>query len=245
MIELADVRAELHSHSTWSDGRLSIRQMAHAAIERGLQVLAITDHSASLGIAGGLSVAEIIAQRQEINDVQDEMGDKLHLLQGCEVEIRADGRLDFPDDLLAELDIVIAALHVSLRQTREQVTERTINALCNPHVDIFAHPTGRMIPDREGADLDMEAVLQTAARNGVLLEINAHPSRLDLDDVNARWAVELGALLAIDTDAHSDKDMDMLPFGVATARRAWVESASVINTWDTERIMSWLRSRSG
>lgn len=245
LIDTSDIRAELHSHSTWSDGSLSIREMAQAAVQRGLKVLAVTDHSAGLGIAGGLSAEEIIAQRQEIQSVQSEFGDRLRILQGCEVEIRADGGLDFPDEVLAGLDIVIAALHVSLRQSREQVTMRALNALNNRHVDILAHPTGRMIPNREGADLDMEAVLQAAAQNKVVLEINAHPARLDLDDVNARRALELGALLAIDTDAHSDTDMDNLFFGVATARRAWVEPGSVINTWETGRLLSWLESRSG
>ena len=145
---------------------------------------------------------------------------------------------------LAELDIVIASLHSSLRQPREQVTERPLNAIRNPHVDIIAHPTGRMIPDREGADLDMEAVLAAAAESGMALEINAHPARLDLDDVYARRAVEMGILLSIDTDAHSQSDLDLLQFGVATARRGWVTPKSVINTWPTDRLLSWLATRS-
>ncbi len=243
LIRVEDIRAELHSHTLWSDGRLSIRQMAQAAFNRGLRVLAITDHSTSLGVAGGLSIADLQAQRAEIQQVQAEFGDSIRLLQGCEVEIRADGALDFPDDILAGLDIVIAALHTGLRQSRSQVTERALNAIRNPHVDILAHPTGRMIPNREGADLDMDALFQAAAEHHVALEINAHPSRLDLDDINARRAVQSGILLAIDTDAHSDSDLAMLQFGVATARRGWVEPPSVINTWDTERLLSWLANR--
>ncbi len=243
LITTQDIRAELHAHTTWSDGKLSIRQLAEAAIQRGLKVLAITDHSSSLGIAGGLSADELEKQRLEINQVQDELGDSIRLLQGCEVEIRADGELDFPDDVLKKLDLVIASLHTSLRQPREKVTGRLINAIRNPHVDIIGHPTGRMIPDREGADLDMDAVFSAAKESGVALEINSHPSRLDLDDIYARRAVEMGIFLSINTDAHSASDMDMLHFGIATARRAWVEAPSVINTWDAQHLTAWLAAR--
>jgi DNA polymerase (family 10) len=243
LITHTDIKAELHSHSTWSDGTLSIRQMAEAARSRGMKVLAITDHSASLGVAGGLSVEEIKAQRKEIDAVQAELGDTIRLLQGCEVEIRADGSLDFPDEALAELDVVIAALHVSLRQPRDQVTGRMLNAMHNPHVDIIAHPTGRLIPNREGADLDMEAVLKTAVETGVALEINAHPSRLDLEDVYARRAWQMGIRLCVNTDAHSASDLDMLSFGVATARRGWVQAKDMLNTWQPEKLLEWLRAR--
>lgn len=243
LISTEDIIADLHTHSTWSDGKLSIREMAKAARGRGLKILAITDHSASLGVAGGLSVDEIQAQRSEIDAVQSELGDSIRLLQGCEVEIRADGALDFPDDVLAKLDIVIAALHSGLRQPRQQVTERMLSAIRNPHVDLIAHPTGRMIPNREGADLDIEAVFRAAAEHGVALEINAHPSRLDLDDVLARRAAQLGIPLSINTDAHSEHDFDMLPFGVATARRGWVRAADVINAWGTDQLLGWLRRR--
>jgi DNA polymerase (family 10) len=243
VISVEDILADLHTHSTWSDGKLSIREMAKAARARGLKILAITDHSASLGVAGGLSVDEIQAQRAEIDAVQSELGDSIRLLQGCEVEIRSDGALDFPDEVLASLDIVIAALHSGLRQPRQQVTERMLSAIRNPHVDIIAHPTGRMIPNREGADLDIEAVFRAAAERGVALEINAHPSRLDLDDVLARRAVQLGIPLTINTDAHSEYDFDMLPFGVATARRGWVRAADVINAWGTDQLLGWLSRR--
>lgn len=243
VISTEDIIADLHTHSTWSDGKLSIHEMAKAARARGLKILAITDHSASLGVAGGLSVDEIQAQRSEIDAVQSELGDSIRLLQGCEVEIRADGALDFPDDVLAKLDIVIAALHSGLRQPRQQVTERMLSAIRNPHVDLIAHPTGRMIPNREGADLDIEAVFRAAAEHGVALEINAHPSRLDLDDVLARRAAQLGIPLSINTDAHSEHDFDMLPFGVATARRGWVRAADVINAWGTDQLLGWLRRR--
>lgn len=243
LIEVGDLLSDLHTHSTWSDGKLSIQEMADAAIERGLKVLAITDHSASLGVAGGLTVRRLKEQRQEIDAVQDVLGETIHLLQGSEVEIRSDGSLDYPDDILIDLDIVIASLHTGLRQPREKVTQRLLNAIRNPHVDVIAHPTGRIIPNREGADLDMAAVLEAAAEHGVALEINAHPARLDLDDIYARRAIEMGINLSINTDAHSASDMDLLHFGVATARRGWVTPENVINAWTAERLLVWLKSR--
>jgi DNA polymerase (family 10) len=242
-IELGDVKAELHTHTTWSDGKLSIQEMAEAAIARGLKVLAITDHSASLGVAGGLNAEDLVTQRQEIDAVQVELGSRLRLLQGTEMEIRADGTLDYPDQVLEKLDIVIASLHSSLRQPREKITGRLLTAIRNPHVDIIGHPTGRLFPDREGADLDMEAVFAAAAEHKVALEINAHPARLDLDDVNARRAQELGIKLCINTDAHSQADLEMLQFGVSTARRGWVEASSVLNTWKTAELEKWLKKR--
>ena len=138
---------------------------------------------------------------------------------------------------------MLAGLHTSLRQPRQKVTERLINAMRNPHVDMIPHPTGRLLPDREGADLDIDAVLAVAAETGVALEINAHPSRLDLDDVHAKRAIEMGIKLSINTDAHTDTDMDLMHFGVSTARRAWVEADEVINTWSTANLLTWLKSR--
>ena len=191
----------------------------------------------------GLKIEELEEQRAEIELLRAELGDSPLLLQGAEIEIRADGTLDYPDEVLAKLDIVIASLHSSLRQPREQVTARLLNAIRNPHVDIIAHPTGRMIPNREGADLDMEAVFAAASEHGVALEINAHPSRLDLDDVYTRRAIELGIPISINTDAHSDSDLDLLFFGIATARRAWVRPENVINCWGRERLLAWLAAR--
>lgn len=243
LIELGDLRAELHCHTTWSDGKLSVRQMAQAARARGYKVLAITDHSPSLGITGGLSEEDIQVQRAEIDAAQKELGDSILLLQGVEMEIRADGTLDYPDEVLKKFDLVCASLHVSLRQPRERITKRLLNAIRNLHVDMIGHPTGRLIPDREGADLDMEAVFAAAAESGVALEINAHPARLDLDDVYARRAIELGIPLSINTDAHSPEDMDLMHFGVATARRGWVEAKHVINTWETSKLLEWLKNR--
>ena len=243
LIKIEDIQSELHCHSNWSDGQASILEMAQAARSRGLKVLAITDHSMSLGVAGGLSIESLRKQRAEIEAVQAQMGDSILLLQGTEVEIRADGSLDYPDEVLADLDIVTASIHSSLRQSRQQITQRLLNAIRNPHVDIIGHPTGRLIPEREGIDVDMEAVLNAAAESGVALEINAHPSRLDLDDVHAKRAIETGVLLSINTDAHVPAELNLLHFGVATARRAWVEAQHVVNAWETSRLLDWLKAR--
>ncbi|MBN2044183.1 MAG: DNA polymerase/3'-5' exonuclease PolX [Anaerolineales bacterium] len=243
LIKVANILSDLHTHSTWSDGRGSIREMAEAAIARGRKMLAVTDHSQSLGIGNGLSIERLMAQKEEINQLRQEFQGQITLLHGTEMEIKADGTLDYPDEILAQLDIVVASLHVAMRQPREQVTERMLTAIRNPHVDIIGHPTNRLIPDRAGADLDMEVIFQAAAEHGTALEINANPQRLDLNDIHARRAIELGVLLAVDTDAHAPEHFDFLPFGVATARRAWAAKENVINTWPVEKLLGWLENR--
>lgn len=243
LIEVKDIRADLQVHSTWSDGKLSMLEMAKAAAKRGIKVIAFTDHSISLGVAGGMSMEEHKDQQAEIEVAQKELGDSIRILHATEVEIKADGSLDYPDEFLASLDLVVASLHSSLRQPREKVTQRLLNAINNPHVDIIGHPTGRLIPEREGADLDMEAVLKAAAKSGVALEINAHPSRLDLEDKYARRAKEMGIPISINTDAHTEDHLDMLHFGVSTARRAWLTAEDVINTWPTQKLLDWLAAR--
>ena len=243
LIQVKDIKADLQTHSTWSDGKLSMLEMARAAAKRGIKVIAFTDHSASLGVTGGLKMEDHKKQAAEIKKIQKQLGDEILVLHASEVEIKADGSLDYPDEFLASLDLVLASMHTSLRQPREKVTQRIINAIQNPHVDIIGHPTGRLIPDREGADLDMEAILQAAAETGVALEINAHPSRLDLDDAYARRAKDLGIPISINTDSHSEEDFDMLFYGVAIARRAWLTKSDVINAWSTKKLLSWLKKR--
>lgn len=243
LIEVKDIKADLQTHSTWSDGKLSMLEMARAAAKRGIKVIAFTDHSASLGVTGGLKMEDHKKQAAEIKKIQKQLGDSILVLHASEVEIKADGTLDYPDEFLASLDLVLASMHTSLRQPRDKVTQRMINAIRNPHVDIIGHPTGRLIPDREGADLDMEAILNAAAETGVALEINAHPSRLDLDDMYARRAKELGILISINTDSHSEEDFDNLFYGVATARRAGLTKEDVINTWSTKKLLNWLAKR--
>jgi DNA polymerase (family 10) len=243
LIEVKDLKADLQMHSTWSDGKLSMLEMARAAAKRGLKVIAFTDHSASLGVTGGLKIEDHKKQAAEIKKIQKQLGDSILVLHASEVEIKADGTLDYPDEFLATLDLVLASMHTSLRQPRDKVTERVIKAIRNPHVDIIGHPTGRLFPDREGADLDMEAVLKAAAATGVALEINAHPARLDLDDVYARRAKELGIPISLNTDAHSEEDMDLRFYGVAVARRAWLTKNDVINCWSTKQLLDWLKKR--
>ena len=241
LLEVRHIHADLHTHTTWSDGAASVQQMAEAAIQRGRKVLAITDHSGGLGVAGGLTVERLRQQRREIDQVQQRLGNTILLLQGSEVEIRADGSLDYPDNVLGELDIVVASLHTSLRQERKVITPRLLNAIRNPQVDVIGHPSGRLMPEREGADLDWEQVFAAAKESGVALEIDSHPSRLDLDEVNARRAAELGIPLAVDTDAHAPDQLDLMEYGVSVARRAWVGPESIINTWDKDRLLAWLK----
>jgi DNA polymerase (family 10) len=244
-LEVAHIRSQLHNHSTWSDGRASIREMAEAAIERGYAVLAITDHSGGLGIVQGLDADGVRAQREELDAVREAVGDRILLLHGIEVDILADGTLDMPDEVLAELDVVVASPHVALRQKREDFTKRMLRAVRHPQVDIIGHPTGRRLNIREAADLDMDAFFAAAVETGTALEINANPQRLDLNDIYARRAIELGIPLSINTDAHAPDHFDFLEYGVATARRGWVEPEQVINTWATERLLEWLGRAKG
>ena len=243
LVTVQDMRGDFHMHTTYSDGKFSIREMAEAAKARGRTHIVITDHSRSLGIANGLSIERLLAQQEEVRQVDAEMGDDFRVLHGTEMDIKADGTLDFPDEVLAQLDVVIASLHVSLRQPREQITERMLNAIKNPHVDIIGHPRARHIPDREPADLDMEAVLQAAKEHDVALEINANPLRLDLDDIYARRAQEMGIKLTINTDAHRIDHMDLLHYGVNYARRAWIRPENVINTWSLDQLLAWVQAR--
>jgi len=243
LITMQDIRADLHMHTTWSDGKQTVREMAEEALKRGRQYIVITDHSRSLGIANGLSIERLMQQREEVQQVNAEMGDEFTVFHGTEMDINADGSLDFPDDVLEQLDFVIASLHVSLRQERKQITERLIAAISNPHVDLIGHPRGQLLPDREPADLDMDAIFEAAVAQKTALEINANPHRLDLEAQYARRAVELGIPLSINTDAHNADQMDLLHFGVLTARRGWVEAENVINTWPVEKFVQWVKTR--
>jgi len=245
LVTLDDVRGDLQMHTTWSDGANSVAEMAEAALARGLEYSLITDHSQSLGVAGGVTAEELRQQRAEIDAVNARLGEEFRVLAGVEVEIKADGSLDFPDEVLAELDLVVASLHSGLRTGREKTTERMLSAIRNPHVDIIAHPTGRLIAQREGADLDMEAIFRAAAETGTALEINADTRRLDLNDVHARRAVELGVRLTIGTDTHNAEGVGRLAYGVATARRGWARVGDVVNTWPLERVLAWARRPAG
>ncbi len=243
LITRADIVADLHMHSTWSDGKNTIREMAQACVERGHQYMVITDHSRSLGIANGLSIERLLEQVEEVRQVNAEMGGVIQILAGTEMDIKADGGMDYPDEILAQMDFVIASLHSGLQQKREQVTERLLNAIVNPHVDMIGHPSARQFPNREAVDADWDAVLAAAKEHETILEINANPLRLDLKPELARMAKDIGVLLAINTDAHRIEHLDLMPYGVTNARRGWVEARHVVNTWPFERFRLWLKSR--
>ncbi len=243
LIEVKDLKGELHAHSTWSDGKNSIAEMVQAAKKEKLKYLAITDHSQSLGVANGLTAKRVEQQRKEIAKIRKGLDKNFVLLHGTEMEVLADGTLDFPDEVLAMFDIVIASVHTSLRQPREQVTQRMLNAIQNPHVDIIAHPSGRLIGRRDPADLDMDRILEAALEHGTILEINSNPERLDLNDIYSRRAAKMGIPLAINTDAHRPEHLAFRELGVGVARRAWVTKKQVVNCWTAARMQKWLKAR--
>lgn len=242
LIEITDIRGDLHSHSDWSDGTATIETMWEAARARGYAYLALTDHSQSLGIAHGLTVERLREQRRIVDAItQRRAGPRL--LHGIELEIRADGSLDFPDEVLAALDLVVASVHSSFGQSREKMTARLLAAARSPHVDIIGHPSGRLIGHREPYDADLDALIDVCAETGTALEINAHPARLDLDDVHARRAADKGVWLAVNTDAHATDNFELLRYGIATARRAWVGPERVLNCLSLDDLLAHLTRR--
>jgi DNA polymerase (family X) len=228
LIELSDIRGDLHCHTTWSDGVDSLEVMASAAKSLGYQYLAITEHSQGLGIAHGLSMERLVAQRQAIFKFNKASPD-FQLLFGIEVNIRADGSLDYPEEAMAQFDIVIASVHGSFSQEREKMTDRILKAVRHPYVDVIGHPTGRIIGERDPYEFDLEAVMNECAAWQVALEINAAPERLDISDVQARRAKKLGVMVAINSDAHVATQFCQMRYGVFTARRGWLERADVLN----------------
>jgi DNA polymerase (family 10) len=259
LVRIEDLRGDLHSHSDWSDGTNSVEDMAEHARRRGHAYQVMTDHSVSLAIARGLSPERVALERQLIAALnrrfaaEEDAGtappetssEGFRLLHGCELEIRADGRLDYEDDLLATFDLVVASLHVARRQTRRELTDRVLVAIRNPHVDVIAHPAGRMIGTRDDLDLDWETVYGEVARTGTVLEMNGSPHRLDLAVERARHAIELGCLVSIDSDAHRLSEFEHLHWGISQARRAWVEPQVVLNTRSRAELTDWLARRAG
>jgi DNA polymerase (family 10) len=241
LIELADIRADLHSHTTASDGHASIEQMATAAMARGYKFLAITDHSKSQVIANGLTAERLLKHIKEIHRVSERM--KFPILAGCEVDILVDGRLDFEDAILAELDWVVASPHVSLKQDATKATDRIVRAIENRYVNLIGHPTGRLIFNRDGLPLNFPRVYQAAAQTGTALEINAAYPRLDLNDIHARGALAAGVKLAIDTDAHSVEGFGEMQYGIQVARRAWATKADVINCLTFAQVQNFIKSK--
>ena len=239
LVELADIKGDLHIHTGWSDGHDSIEELALAARDMGYQYIAITDHSAGRGIAHGLDAERLRKQLAEIRALNERLTG-IHVLAGVEVDIRADGSLDLPHEVLSELDIVIAAVHSAMHQSQEKMTRRVLQAVEDPDVDVLAHPTCRLMSGREPVAIDLEAILRAAARNDKIVEINAMPDRLDLKDIHSLRARDLGVKLAIGTDAHSIAHLGFMRFGVGIARRAWCEPQHVLNTLPLAELLAVL-----
>jgi DNA polymerase (family 10) len=237
LIEQQDIKGDLHVHSNYSDGTASIREIAEWAKGMGYEYIAICDHSRSVKFAGGLSIEKLLSQIEEISRLNKEMGG-IRILTGIEVDIKQDGTLDYPDEILRKLDIVIAAIHVGFKQN---VTERICRAMENPLVQIIAHPTGRLIKKREGYEIDLDEIFKKAAATQTALEINAYYDRLDLNDINCRKAKEMGIKLAIGTDAHHLGQLWMMKLGVGVSRRGWLEKEDLLNTLPYQSLMERVR----
>ncbi|MDD1759627.1 MAG: DNA polymerase/3'-5' exonuclease PolX [Methanothrix sp.] len=240
LTSLADIRGDLHVHSDWSDGRGSIEEMARASQALGYEYIALCDHSPSVGIAGGLSPEDLDKKIDAVFTLNETL-DGVTVLVGAEVDIKADGSLDYPDDLLAKCDVVVASVHMGQQQKERAITGRLITAIENENVDIIGHPTGRIIDRRDPYEVDMQAVLQAAARTGTAMEINAHPSRLDLNDVWARAAKELGVKMSIASDAHDPEQLKVMKYGITVARRGWLEKKDLLNALTLQDLMKKLR----
>ncbi|HTY78321.1 MAG TPA: DNA polymerase/3'-5' exonuclease PolX [Candidatus Bathyarchaeia archaeon] len=238
LVTLDDVRGDLHCHTDATDGHHSIEALVAAAASRGYAYVAVTDHSRATRVAGGLDIDELRAHVGRIRAVA-RRHPRIAVLAGSECDILPDGRLDYPDEVLAELDLVIASVHTRFKQPKREMTRRICTALANPHVHILGHPTGRLLGERDPYALDLDEVLRAAKRHGKALEINAYPDRLDLCDTHARRARDLGVLLALGTDTHMLDHLGYMELGVATARRGWVGASQIVNTWPLEKLRSW------
>lgn len=242
LIEETDIVSELHAHTVASDGRFTIEQLIQHAKSRGFHTIAVTDHSKSSAQANGLSVERLLAHIDAVHEAGSRVRG-IKVLAGSEVDIHADGRLDYDDDVLAKLDIVVASPHASLAQEPAKATKRLLAAISHPLVHILGHPTGRIINRRAGLSPDMDALIAAAMEHNTALELNANFMRLDLRDTHIRAAVQAGALIAIDTDAHSAEDFDHLHYGILTARRGWLEAKQCVNTWSVSKLSKWLQSK--
>ena len=244
LVDADAIRGDLHMHSTWSDGRASILEMAEACRDRGYAYMAITDHSQAVRVAGGLGPDALRRQWEEVEEVREQV-EGLHVLRGCEVDILRDGSLDLPDDVLEELDIVLVAVHSVMSLEAREMTDRILTALEHPAVDILVHPTGRLLNRREPYALDMEAVLEKALERDVAVELNANPVRLDLNDVHLKRAKELGLRVSVATDAHRVAELDHISAGLQQARRGWLEPGDLLNALPLDRLQAWLQRRAG
>ncbi|HKV00884.1 MAG TPA: PHP domain-containing protein, partial [Ktedonobacteraceae bacterium] len=243
LVQESDLRGVLHVHSTWSDGQTTIREMAEACIARGLAYLGITDHSKIAAYANGLDEEALHRQHEEIDRLNAEYAGRIRILKGTECDILRDDTLDFADEVLATLDFVVASIHSQFNLSPEEQTQRMLRAISNPYVDIIGHPTGRILLSREGYTLDVDAVIDAAADHGVCIEVNADPSRLDLDWRYLHRARDKGIKIPIDPDAHTINGLDNMHYGVGIARKGWLRASDVLNTMQTEEILDFFRSR--
>lgn len=244
LVELGDIKGDLHVHTRRSDGSHTLDELVKAARERGYRYIAITDHTKGLGVAGGLNEEKILEEAKEISAMNKKLRG-FRLLAGAEVDIRSDYTLDLPDEVLKRLDFVVASVHSGFRQSREQLTKRLVSAVRNPYVNVIAHPTGRLIGERDAYEVDLDKVFNEAKEAGTAIEINAYPLRLDINDVQSKRAKETGVPIIISTDTHVLNQFDFMEYGVSIGRRGWLEKGNVINTMGTENLLKWLkRSRS-
>ena len=243
VVELGDIRGDVHMHTTASDGHNSIREMAEAALACGYKYIAITDHSKNLAMTNGLDEKRALEQIKQVHAVDRETKGKIHVFTGIEVDILADGALDLDDEVLAQMDVVIASVHTRFEQSREEMTARVIRAIENPYVRILGHPTGRLLLRREPFALDLPAALKRAAELGVAMEHNAAPERLDLNDHNLRLARELGCRIVMSSDSHDSRNLGKMVYGIRQLRRAWLKREDVLNTRDAAKFLAGLRAR--
>ncbi len=242
LIELKNIKGDLHVHSNHSDGSHSIETLVEAAIQRGYEYIAITDHSKGLGIARGLNEERLLDEKKEVEALNKKLKG-FSLIMGVEVDIRSDGHMDIDDEVLSRLDIVVASIHSGFRQSRQQLTKRLISAMKNPCVSIIAHPTGRLIGERDAYEVDMDEFLRVAKETGTAIEINAYPLRLDLNDTYSKRAKQMGIPLVISTDTHITNQFDYMAYGVSIARRGWLEKTDVLNTLPHNRLIKRLKAK--
>src|SRR6266568_9144687 len=243
LVQESDLRGVLHAHSTWSDGQNTIHEMAEACLARGYHYLGITDHSKFAAYAGGLTEENLRRQHEEIDRLNEEFAGRLHILKGTECDILKDGALDYADDVLAELDFVVASIHSNFNLSPEEQTQRMLRAIANPYVDIIGHPTGRILLGRVGYTLDMEAVIDAAIEHGVCIEINAHPSRLDMDWRLVKRARDRGMKIPIDPDAHIVAGLDVIRYGIGIARKGWLSAGDVLNAMEIEALLKFFKQK--
>jgi DNA polymerase (family 10) len=244
LVVVDDIRGDLHVHSRWSDGSHTFEQLVEAARLQGYSYFALTDHSQGLAVAHGLTPERLAEQSREIKALNKRLK-AFRILHGIEVDIRSDGRLDLPDAVLGTLDVVVASIHSGFKQTKQQLTSRILSAMRNPFVGIIAHPTGRLIGERDAYDVDMDEILRVAHETGTALEINAYPLRLDINDAYAKRAKDLGVPIVISTDTHVTAQLNFMRYGVSIGRRGWLEKGDVLNTLPADKLLKRLKPAAG